>query len=90
MEIDIRIKLKIKDIEIELTEDEAKQLKDELNRTLGQREKIKEIRIIREKDDYWPWWRYPVTYETSAEYEIELQPFIADKILPVDKEVMYY
>jgi len=58
--MEAKIKLKIKDVELELTEEEAKELKDILERLTGMRIEIKE-RII-ERDRY-PWY-YPIWVDT--------------------------
>jgi hypothetical protein len=58
--MEIKIKLKIKDIEIELTQNEAKELNDFLNVLFG--EKAKEITmpiIIERWKEWYPRWTYP-------------------------------
>ncbi len=52
--MEIKIKLKIKDVEIELTEKEAKELKEILNEIYPE----KEIKVIKEKE-YIPYPYYP-------------------------------
>jgi hypothetical protein len=65
--MEIKLKLKVKDVEIELTPEDAKELCKALQALVGEKEVIKEIH----HDGYWPWvwtnpWsKYPVTWTTT-------------------------
>lgn len=59
--IDITLKIKIKDIELELTEEEAQELFGALEKLIGKEEKIK---IIERYRDYWPTYPY-ITWDNN-------------------------
>lgn len=75
--MEIKIKLKIEDVEIELTKDEAKELFDFLKELFGKEVKWETIPIYIEKwKEYypeWPWWKPSVIYSSPNTCEIIYQ-----------------
>jgi len=74
--MEVKVKLKIKDIEVELSMSEVNELRKLLEKITG-KETIVEKEIIKEKE-YWPWYPYrpPVVYYwgTDRKHELEIIP----------------
>ncbi len=59
--MDITLRLKVKGVEIELTREDAKELRDALNSLVG------EPKVVHEYCNYpWPYWKWPTLPYTTG------------------------